>query len=182
MSAVAVTLEYQMGTATGEQVMERLAVAFERAGAEVADFGQHIFPRLVPVLESAVREQFDAEGRGPAAGAWRQLSEAYAAWKESAHPGQPLLVATGALRDALTVESSPGALRDYSAAQFNYGTQGVEYASFHQTGTSSMPPRPPFDFGPDVEREMVRAAAAGVREAVRQAGLEELGVEMKGGE
>ena len=30
-----------------------------------------------------------------------------------------------------------------------------------------MPARPPFDFGPDVEREMARAAADGVRKAVR---------------
>lgn len=181
MSAVAVTLEYQMGTATGEQVMERLAVAFERAGAEVASFGKHIFPELVPVLEAAVSRQFSAEGQGPVAGGWAQLSAAYAAWKAEAHPGQPLLVATGALREALTVESGAHALRDYSDAQFNFGTTGLEYASLHQTGTTQMPARPPFDFGPDVERELVRAAAAGVRSAVREAGLDEFAT-MRGDE
>jgi hypothetical protein len=36
-----------------------------------------------------------------------------------------------------------------------------------------MPPRPPFDFGPETERELVRAAAAGVREAVKEAELDE---------
>ena len=84
-------------------------------------------------------------------------------------PGQPILVATGALRDALTIDGSTHALRDYSSTQFNFGTQGLEYASFHQLGTSRMPARPPFDFGPDVEREMARAAADGVRKAVREA-------------
>lgn len=169
MSAVAITLEYQVGGQTGEQSVERLAVAFERAGAECADFGKHIFPELVPVLEAGVRAQFDAEGGGPAAGAWAQLTAQYAAWKEGVYPGQPILVATGALQDALTVDGSAHALRDYSASMLNFGTQGLDYASFHQTGTSNMPARPPFDFGPEFERELVGAAAAGVRTAVREA-------------
>lgn len=177
MTAVALTLEYQVGQETGEQVLERLAVAFERAGAECADFGKHIFPQLVPVLEGAARAQFDAEGKGPVAGAWQQLSEAYAAWKEGRYPGQPILVATGALREALTVEGSTHALRDYSSVQFNYGTTGLEYASLHQSGTARMVPRPPFDFGPDVERELLRAAADGVRAAVKEAGLDTEGGE-----
>lgn len=169
MTAVAITLEYQVGNETGEQSVERLAVAFERAGAEMANFGKHVFPELVPVLEAAVGRQFDAEGTGPAAGAWAQLQPAYAAWKEGRYPGQPILVATGALREALTNDANAHALRDYTDANFNFGTQGLDYASFHQTGTSRMPPRPPFDFGPDVEREMARAAADGVRKAVREA-------------
>jgi phage gpG-like protein len=173
VSAVAITLEYQVGTETGEQVLERMAVAFERAGAELADFGKHIFPELVPVLEAGAKRQFDTEGSGPSAGAWAQLSEAYAAWKAGAHPGEPILVATGALRDALTVDGSTHALRDYSSSQFNFGTTGLEYASFHQTGTASMPARPPFDFGPEFERELLRAAAAGVRAAVKEATLDE---------
>jgi phage gpG-like protein len=173
VSAVAITVEYQVGTQSGEQQFERMAVAFERAGAEAADFGKHVFPKLVPVMEAGAKRQFDAEGAGPVAGPWAQLSAAYAAWKAGEYPGQPLLVATGALRDALTVDGGTHALRDYSSAQFNYGTQGLEYASFHQTGTSNMPARPPFDFGPDFERELARAAAAGVRDAVREATLDE---------
>lgn len=173
MSAVAITIEYQVGQQTGEQVLERMAVAFERAGAEMADFGKHIFPELVPVLEAGAAKQFDTEGSGPNAGPWAQLSEAYAAWKSGAAPGAPLLVLTGALRDALTVEGSTNALRDYSSSQFNFGTQGLDYASFHQTGTSNMPPRPPFDFGPEFERELLRAAASGVRAAVKEATLDE---------
>jgi phage gpG-like protein len=169
VTAVAITVEYQMGSESGEQVLERLAVAYERAGASAADFGKHIFPELVPVLEDAVSRQFDAEGTGPSAGAWAQLAPAYEAWKSGAHPGQPILVATGALREALTVDGSTHALRDYSSTQFNYGTQGLEYASFHQLGTSRMPARPPFDFDAQTETELARAAAAGVRNAVREA-------------
>jgi phage gpG-like protein len=173
VSAVAITVEYQVGQQTGEAVLERMAVAFERAGAECADFGKHIFPELVPVLEAGAKRQFDTEGSGPNAGAWAQLSAQYEAWKAGAHPGEPILVATGALRDALTVDGSTHALRDYSSTTFNFGTQGLEYASFHQLGTSRMPARPPFDFGPEFERELLRAAAAGVRAAVKEATADE---------
>lgn len=173
MSAIAITVEYQVGQQSGEQVLERMAVAFERAGAECADFGKHIFPQLVPVMEAGAKRQFDSEGSGPNAGAWAQLSEAYEAWKAGAHPGEPILVAKGELRDALTVDGSTHALRDYSSSQFNYGTQGLEYASFHQTGTSNMSPRPPFDFGPEFERELLRAAMTGVRAAIKEATLDE---------
>lgn len=173
MSAVAVTIEYQVGSATGELVLERMAVAFERAGAELADFSEHVFPRLQTVLEDAVREQFDAEGKGPQAGDWKPLTPAYEAWKEERFPGQPILVATGALRDALTVSGSAHALRDNSASQFNFGTQGLEYASFHQVGTTRMVARPPFDFVPAFEREMLQAAAEGVREGIKAATLDE---------
>jgi len=169
VSAVAITLEYQVGGQTGEQSVERLAVAFERAGAELANFGKHIFPELTPILEDAIEKQFDAEGKGPAAGAWAQLTAGYAAWKEGEYPGQPILVATGALREALTNEDGAHALRDYTNAMYNFGTQGLDYASLHQTGAGRMPARPPFDFGPEFERELVGAAAAGVRAAVREA-------------
>lgn len=169
MTAVAITLEYQLGNETGEQTLERLAVAFERADAEMADFGKHIFPELIPVLEAAVGRQFDGEGGGPNAGGWPQLTEAYAAWKEGRYPGQPILVATGDLREALTVDGSAHALRDYSSTQFNFGTEGLPYASFHQLGTSRMPARPPFDFDAETETDLARAAADGVRKAVREA-------------
>lgn len=173
MSAVAVSIEYQVGSATGEQVLERMAVAFERADAELADFSEHVFPKLQAVLEEAVAGQFDAEGKGPQAGAWSQLTEQYAAWKEARYPGQPILEATGALHDALTVGGSAHALRDNSATQFNFGTTGLEYASFHQVGTSRMVARPPFDFGTEFERELLRAAGDGVREGIKAAGVDE---------
>ena len=101
MSAVAVSIEYQVGNQTGEQVLERMAVAFERAGAELADFSEYVFSKVQGVLEEAVAGQFGAEGAGPAAGAWAALTEQYRAWKEERSPGQPLLVATGALRERL---------------------------------------------------------------------------------
>lgn len=169
MSAIVLSVEYQIGGGQSEPTLTRLATAFERAGAEVANVGKHILPRLLPVLETETAKQFDAEGAGPATGSWAPLSVSYAKWKAAHFPGAPTLVATGALRAALTDPSAPGARRDVSGDSLTYGTSGVPYASLHQTGTGRMPARPPFDFGPGAEAAIQAAAAAGVREAVREA-------------
>lgn len=169
---VGLTLEYAVGNETGVAAVERLAFALERAGDNLSDWGRWLYPELIPALEEAMRQQFAAQGKGPAAGAWAQLSEAYAAWKAGHFPGQPILRATDTLYEALTSSSSPHALRDYSAEDFNFGTQYVDYASFHQLGTQRMVARPPVDFGPDVEKALVRAAATALRKMVRNAGVE----------
>ena len=168
MSAIVVSVEYQIGGGASEPTLARLVTALERAGAELADVGKHILPKLLPVLEVETGKQFDAEGAGPQAGSWAPLSVSYAKWKQAHFPGQPKLVATGKLRAALTGPGS-NSRRDVSGNELTFGTIGIPYASFHQTGTGKMPARPEFDFGPDFEAGMQAAAAAGVREAVREA-------------
>jgi phage gpG-like protein len=168
------SIEYRVGNApSGEDTLERMSVAFERAGSELSDFGTHTFPKMIPVFEEEVARQFDAEGRGPNVGSWAQLSPAYEEWKGQNYPGKPILEREGALRDALTESSAPHALRDFSSTEFNYGTDGLEYASFHQSGTANMPDRPPFDFTGEFEREVQRAALAGAREALQASGADE---------
>lgn len=172
MSVLGLTVEYRVGTETGPDVMSRLGVAFERAGAELVDMGKHVFPLLPPVFEAAEKRQFDAQGSGPVAGAWAQLSDVYAAWKAKKYPGQPILVATGGLREALTSPSSPLGSREWSASSFVFGTAGVEYASFHQTGTARMPARPPFDLDSQFEDDLQKSARKGVNSAIREANLD----------
>ncbi len=171
MTAVALQIQYQVGTETGEQAVASLAVAFERAGEEIRDFSTYVFPRLVPVFEQALEEQFNAEGHGPVTGSWADLSVQYAKWKSASYPGKGKLQLTGKLMAALTGPSA-NAYRKTTATEFDFGTIGIPYASFHQTGTPWMPARPPFDFGPDFERKMMKATQLGVVEAIRKAGLE----------
>ena len=169
MSAIAFTVEYRVG-GTVDPGLKRLAMAFERAGAEVADVGKHILPRVVPVLEAAVGRQFSAEGQGPDVGKWKPLSAVYAAWKEANFPGEPILQRTHALRDGLTSANAPTANRNITGSTLAFGTKGVPHASFHQTGTGKMPSRPPVDLDAQAEKDLQRAALAGVRDAVREAG------------
>lgn len=160
------------GVDEGPAVLERLAVAFERAGDELADFGNTIFPKLTPVFEAEMEKQFQSEGSGQS-GAWAQLSPAYEAWKSKMYPGNPILEASGRMKAGLTDSSSPFATRVFGGDTFEFGTAGVEYASYHQLGTASMPARPPFDFSSDFERDLAEAALGAAREVVQKSGLAE---------
>jgi len=173
VSAAVISVEVVVGTDTGDTAIQRVTAAFERAGDELQNFGAHVFPRLIPVFEAAEQRQFDAGGQGPYSGHWAPLSEAYAKWKRDNYPGQPTLVRTGALREALTQPTSPLANRQYSSSQFNFGTVGLEYASYHQVGTSQMPARPPFDFDSRFEDEFNAEARLGLVDAIRAARVDE---------
>ncbi len=153
--------------------LQRVSLAFERAGTDFSNFGQYIFPKLGTVLEREVGKQFDAEGRGPNAGRWAGLSARYAESKRRRYGFKPILEATGRLKGALT-SPGPNARRQYSSREFVFGTQGVRYASFHQTGTGRMPARPPLDLTQDFEREIRAVSLSTARDIVKQANLPEL--------
>lgn len=173
MAVFGMSMQYRVRGQDDEFALQRMSVAFERAGEGFENFGRKFFPRLSGLLEEEVRGQFDAEGKGPNRGHWKPLSEKYAAWKATAYPGQPLLVATGTMRAALTSENSPHALRVDNGPRFNFGTSGVPYASFHQTGTGRMPDRPPFDFTPALEEAILGEARGAAADVVEDSGLGE---------
>lgn len=71
-------------------------------------------------------------------GGWSPLQPQYAAWKMARFPGAPPLVRTGRLFASLT-----GATDSYETmtnTSMSIGTT-VEYAKFHQYGTTRMPKR-----------------------------------------
>lgn len=171
------------GGAEEPLAVQQMSVAFERAGAELAEFGKHVFPRLIPVFEKEVAGQFDAEGRGPNRGRWQPLSPAYAKEKAKLYPGKKILERSGKMREGLTKSSSRFAAREYTGKVLNYGTRGVPYADFHQVGTeeglarasrkrfTGLPDRPPFDFTPAFARAVREESREGFRDAVQAAGL-----------
>lgn len=167
MSVVGLTLEVSVAGESGAPAVERMAVAFERFGAELSDFGRRVFPALIPVFEEEAKRRFSERGPG-----WAPLSVRYAAWKAKHFPGAPLMRRSGDLEAALTTSNSPHSLRDYSATQFNYGTTGLEYPSFHQFGTRHMPVRQLMGFSEGMEAKVVRAGAQALREAGRDSGVD----------
>lgn len=173
MSVSGFEVTWRVNGADDEMALQKMAVAFERAGDELADFSRFVFPQLVPAFEAALGRQFQQQGGGPARGTWAQLTPAYEAWKSVHYPGAPILVRRGDLQEALTSSGSPHAARDWSASMFNFGTQGLPYASYHQTGTHRMQDRPPFDFAAEFERELARIGYQGARQAMHEAGLHE---------
>lgn len=171
MSFFGLQIQYGIGDGEGDVSVQRFAVALERLGDEISDFGKHVFPRVIDLFEKTIDGQFQAQGRGPVVGPWAPLSPKYAAWKEINFPGLLILQRTGKLKDALTKDGS-NAMRDYSAGQLNFGTIGVEYASFHQTGAPWLPVRAPFDFDSEFETQLTKQMQLGVIEAAREVELE----------
>lgn len=87
-------------------------------------------------LKKANAANFAANGLP--VGGWSPLKPRYAAWKARNFPGAPMMVQNGKLRRSLTdLRGNPNRI-DKMEAEF--GTS-VEYAKFHQYGTSRMPKR-----------------------------------------
>lgn len=166
MSVAFFQISYRLNGRPVDDPFEKIKVAAERAGAELLRFERHIWPRVIPILESHIAQQYDEEGGGPHRGAWAALSATYLAWKERHGYSTRIGVRTGALRAALTQSASPFARREYDSERLDFGTQGISYASFIQEGTRYMPDRPPLDFGDDTEQDLRAALVAGIREAM----------------
>jgi phage gpG-like protein len=93
-----------------------------------------IFNDIRSDLEEAWSKNFDTEGGHY--GGWNPLSPKYALWRGS--PG-PILIRTERLFNS--VRSLHGAPNDIKDDEAFFGTN-VEYAKFHQYGTTKMPKRP----------------------------------------
>lgn len=71
-------------------------------------------------------------------GGWSPLKPKYASWKARNFPGAPIMVQNGALRRDLT--TLRGAASEIRMTSAKFGTN-IEYAKFHQYGTSRMAKR-----------------------------------------
>lgn len=173
MAVVGFDIRFHVRSGAEEPLaLRNLSLAFERAAVDASRWSEFVFPRVVAILEDEVNLQFEGEGVGPRRGSWAPLKPKYAAWKARHFPGRAPLVRTGRLRAALTQSSAGGALRHYTRTELRYGTAGVPYASFHQTGTDRMVDRPPFDFGPDAEARLKGESLEAMRELVRASRLD----------
>jgi len=95
-----------------------------------------VFEKARLALQLANAENF-ALGGLPSGG-WKPLDPQYAAWKSINFPGRPPMVRTGRLFASLAdLRGSPNSIRPTSAT---FGTD-VEYAKFHQYGTTKMAKR-----------------------------------------
>ena len=75
---------------------------------------------------------------GLPAGGWSPLDPKYAAWKAVNFPGTPTMVRSGKLFNSL--RSLNGGVNSIGLKKATFGTD-VEYAKFHQYGTTKMPKR-----------------------------------------
>lgn len=98
---------------------------------------------LTPVLLKAKQEiklanAANFTSNGLLVGGWAPLDAQYAAWKMARFPGLPPMIRTGKLFASLSVANGP--VDTMTNTSFSIGTS-VEYAKFHQYGTSKMAKR-----------------------------------------
>lgn len=131
MAAPAVT----RGAGVSIQVEPPLEFILKQTGAFQAALLdlEPLWELVKPVAASVEEEQWDTQGQG----AWPPLADSTIAEKErGGWPSDPL-IRTGDLKASLT---DPGRAADSGPRHLIYGTD-VEYALFHQEGTSRMPQR-----------------------------------------
>lgn len=95
-----------------------------------------IFPKAKAELALSTATNFTSNGL--LVGGWAPLDAEYGAWKMTRFPGAPPLVRTGKLFASLT--GSNMANVSMRPKSFTIGTN-VEYAKFHQYGTTKMAKR-----------------------------------------
>lgn len=137
--------------------------AKDRMG-DILDRGEN----LKPVFRWAEGELEKANSRnfgtgGLPVGNWKRLDADYGAWKAANFPGAPKMFRTGRLFRSLTNFSTRG-ISLITDTHAEFGTD-VEYAKFHQYGTTKMPKRKivytPRDFARDFGNKAVEFIANG---------------------
>ena len=130
--------------------VDELRAKYRRLVPLLADFNR-AWPAVKQSFIGVVLDRFATRGHGT----WRALSPGYAAWKADHYPGQPILVATGRMRQEVTT----GARVTATAKTLTFTTNNA-YWFYHQYGTRRMPARPIFKlnradeakFTQDIER------------------------------
>lgn len=113
------------------KTLENLEVIKQRA-----EHPRVIFEKARVLLAGAFADNFAQAGLP--SGGWAPLTPRYAAWKSVHYPGAPLMVQDGKLlSDLSTLRNTATRILDSEA---EFGTS-VEYAKFHQYGTTKMPKR-----------------------------------------
>ena len=81
---------------------EQLKRSFSRFGEQAKDLSEP-FREIVKDFHKIEKRQFESEG-SYGSGGWQPLSPRYAAWKAKKHPGRPLMVVSGLLKESPYLE------------------------------------------------------------------------------
>lgn len=129
------------------QVSQMLSRTTDKA----ADLGPY-WLMVAGLLQDVIGQQFDSEGGRT--GGWAPLSDRYASDKVRRFGSQPILVATGRLKESLT-GGAGRIFRQEGNETLRFGTS-VPYGVYHQSGTSRMPQRRILDLTKDDRRTMMK--------------------------
>jgi phage gpG-like protein len=112
-----------------------MILSLEKKAARAQNFIP-IFPKAKAEIALSTAANFTSNGL--LVGGWSPLDAEYGSWKMTRFPGAPPLVRTGKLFASLTSQNM--ASTNVGPKSFTIGTN-VEYAKFHQYGTTKMAKR-----------------------------------------
>ena len=125
---------------------------FKDMGKRSTDFGP-VWRWAKRSLEGSFSDNF--RSGGALVGGWDPLDVGYASWKAKNFPGRPKLRIDGTL--FRSVRYLDGGVNKIDKLSATFGTD-VEYAKFHQYGTTKMPARKivfePIGFSHDLSKKM----------------------------
>lgn len=128
-------------------------VQFERELLRLDERGRDMSPAFHILSKLWVTwnyEQFASEGHR-ASGGWQELADATVVRRGTAHP---ILDETGRLKDEMTDSGNIEIGPDFM--HFTLPDEIDHYGAFHQSGTTEMPQRKPFEWTETDRRAMVR--------------------------
>lgn len=160
------------------ELTNKQLLAFERASGDMTE-------PLVAIgkdLRRSVDAAFASQGATGATGPWAPLSLTYGHWKESQVPGVPILVglrATGMPGSRPQTYAPSGEMRRelLDPAATYIGPRRLLYlplsdiAGWHETGTPTMPARPPVDVSLPFLHSIDRAFARWLAVLMKKLGL-----------
>lgn len=114
---------------------DKLLDKLDNIKGRARDFGS-VFKKIQNDLEETWSNNFMTNGLP--SGGWAPLDSEYGSWKSINFPGMPPMIRTGKLFSSLgNLRGAPNSIGKKNA---QFGTN-VEYAKFHQYGTTKMPKR-----------------------------------------
>lgn len=146
-----------------------LAVALTRMADDVADLTPY-WGDVQQEFYKIEREAFALQGASGKSGRWAALSPRYAVIKFKRWGSQPILTASGALRDSLTSETASSAITRKEKDSLTLGSS-IPYGAYHQSGTSKMPARPPISLTENQHAQLLRKLTKQLKEAAKRNGF-----------
>jgi len=131
----------------GEEQVSRM---LSRTTEKLEDLGP-FWDAAGDMLITTMEAQFSSEGGRT--GGWAPLSSRYAVDKARKYGSQPILVASGGMRQSLV--GGPGNISRQEQGGLLFGTE-VKFARYHQSGTSRMPQRRILDLTDQDRRSIMK--------------------------
>lgn len=147
-------IEIQITIAGDKETVKKLE-KFEGALSDWQSELQSIGGLLQTFYSTAV---YETEG-GAFGAPWAQLSQPYEAWKRTAYPGRGILVRSGDMKRGYKYTAGRSEMKLWNP---------VDYAKFHQYGTSRMPQRLLLKLDDQRKNEIIKVIKKGVVDKIRQ--------------